>query len=350
VRVDREPTYAGLPELQTVRVRVEEAPPLSLTLGAGYDNEGGPRGRFSLGHVNIDGTGLETAFQGKYSATQNRLEFLTRKQRFGSTRLGGLANVFYESTEQTGYDEQRRSAAARLDLNPRPRWKHFFRYSLQDVRLSNVENPDDLIREKTQDIRLGDISYSFLHNTQDDVFAAQKGYYFGLEGSWFDKYWFSEESFLRVYFQSSVVHTRRNRQSFAAAFRIGVAQPLRDTEYVPLSERFFAGGDSTVRGYARDTLGPSLNGVPIGGEAFVVLNGEWRIPVWKDLFGVVFLDMGNVYMTLPEFDPLYLKVTTGLGLRFMTPIGPIRVEYGRKLNREPSDSLGELFIAIGPAF
>jgi len=81
-----------------------------------------------------------------------------------------------------------------------------------------------------------------------------------------------------------------------------------------------------------------------------ILNKEFRFPLWRALKGVVFYDAGNVYEQVEDFDPTDLRHVLGAGLRLETPIGPVRLEYGGKLDREQDESIGELFLAIGWAF
>jgi outer membrane translocation and assembly module TamA len=109
-------------------------------------------------------------------------------------------------------------------------------------------------------------------------------------------------------------------------------------EDLPESERFFAGGDSTIRGFALDTVGTpatiSPNGFPIGGNAVVILNGELRMRVWRDLGAVVFADGGNVFARVTNLDFGQLRGALGFGLRYHSPFGPIRVDLGFKLDRQ----------------
>ena len=105
-----------------------------------------------------------------------------------------------------------------------------------------------------------------------------------------------------------------------------------------------------MRGFPRDGWGRTPNGEPSGGEALLILNEELRFPIWRELKGVVFYDAGNVYAEVGDFDPTDLRHVLGTGLRLDTAIGPIQLEYGRKLDREPGESTGELFFAIGGVF
>ncbi len=135
-----------------------------------------------------------------------------------------------------------------------------------------------------------------------------------------------------------------------------VVQTVTD---LPASERFFAGGDTSVRGYALDRLGTAAtidrNGFPVGGNAVIVLNSELRIPVWKDIGVVGFVDAGNVWARVSDFAFGDIRPTTGFGLRYKSPIGPLRVDLGFKLARQtqPDGSLERLtalHISLGQAF
>ena len=92
------------------------------------------------------------------------------------------------------------------------------------------------------------------------------------------------------------------------------------------------------------------NGLPLGGEALFLINEQVRFPIWGRVKGVFFYDAGNVYPTLDRLDPTDLREALGAGLHVVTPIGPLRFEYGRKLGRRPGESPGEFFIAIGGPF
>jgi outer membrane protein insertion porin family len=127
---------------------------------------------------------------------------------------------------------------------------------------------------------------------------------------------------------------------------------------LPASERFFAGGDTTIRGYALDSVGApntiSSNGFPTGGNAVILLNGELRMPVWRDLGAVLFVDGGNVFRRVTEMDLGELRGSVGFGLRYKSPIGPIRVDLGFKLDRREIrgtlERPTEIHFSLGQAF
>ena len=105
-----------------------------------------------------------------------------------------------------------------------------------------------------------------------------------------------------------------------------------------------------MRGYKPDELGPKgANGSPTGGNVQALTNGELRFLLGKGIGLVTFVDAGNVWRTIDEVRS-DLKFTVGAGLRYKTPVGPVRVDYGHKLDREAGESAGEVHFSFGHAF
>src|SRR5262249_38309575 len=127
---------------------------------------------------------------------------------------------------------------------------------------------------------------------------------------------------------------------------------------LPASERFFAGGDTTVRGFALDRLGTpqtiDTEGFPIGGNGVVIFNAELRTPVRGNLGVVGFIDTGNVFAHTSDIDFGELRSAVGFGLRYKSPVGPIRLDLGFKVHREEiagsREPLTALHISLGQAF
>jgi outer membrane protein assembly complex protein YaeT len=118
-----------------------------------------------------------------------------------------------------------------------------------------------------------------------------------------------------------------------------------------IEDRFRAGGPTTVRGFEQNRLGPRTpEGDSLGGQAVAVLNQELRFPIWKDLHGGVFWDAGNVWLTSKAFDLTDLRQSVGVGLRYMFPFGPIRLEYAWVLKPKPGEDGGRFVFGLGHAF
>jgi outer membrane protein insertion porin family len=125
---------------------------------------------------------------------------------------------------------------------------------------------------------------------------------------------------------------------------------------IPVSERFFLGGASTVRGYREQLLGPIIydeegkNPRAVGGKLMFLANLEFRIPLFWLFWGEIFLDAGNVWIENDFLNIEDIKSSSGIGLALLTPLGPIRFDYGIKISPEENESKGEFHISISFAF
>jgi len=152
----------------------------------------------------------------------------------------------------------------------------------------------------------------------------------------------------------------QGRVGLATGFPRDVVTTVNDESIVlvgdrnlPKPERFFAGGDTTVRGFALDSLGRPDTikaGFPIGGNAETIFNVELRSPVRKGLQGVGFVDTGNVFAHTTDIDVLALRTAVGFGLRYKSPVGPIRFDMGFKVKPETDERRSAWFITFGQAF
>jgi outer membrane protein insertion porin family len=136
---------------------------------------------------------------------------------------------------------------------------------------------------------------------------------------------------------------------FAYGVRVGLLRRREGEDF--RSEQFKTGGGTTVRGFNQDRLGPlDQAGNPTGGDGVLILNSELRFPVYKFFEGVGFVDAGNVYRRLGEFDPFDLRASYGFGLRVRTPYILLRFDFGLNMNRRPTEPQGKFFFSIGQAF
>ncbi len=124
---------------------------------------------------------------------------------------------------------------------------------------------------------------------------------------------------------------------------------------VPIHERFFAGGSNSFRGVPFDALGPKdpVSGKPVGGKALILFNFELTfpiIPAFENLYGTLFFDMGNVFERRKQASLTDLRNALGLGLKYKTPLGPVRLELGWNLDPYLGEKSFIGFITIGNVF
>ncbi len=246
----------------------------------------------------------------------------------------------------------------------------FTRYTFSQTDLTRIEIPS-LVLPQDQHVRLSTVAANFTRDTRDNPLDAHKGLLGSSELDMSATKLGSSVSFAKFVGQFAYYKPTFHQIVWANSVRIGLAQPFASSR-VPLSEAFFTGGGNTLRGYPLDGAGPqrqvqvcstgsSTNctyiQVPSGGNEQLILNSEARVPLpikdglLKGLGFVVFYDGGNVFprVGFHEFTSLYSN-NVGLGLRYATPVGPVRIDLGRNLNPVAGVKATQYFVSIGQAF
>ena len=238
---------------------------------------------------------------------------------------------------------------------------------LEDVRASEQQQIDRLFAT----VRLSSFTLSALRDTRDDQVNPQAGQYVSASGQLAARAIGSQVGFAKSVFTAQTFHVipRSHGVIFAGNARLGLAAGFpRDVEIVsatgdtviernvknlPEPERFFAGGDSTARGFALDTLGRPetiINGFPTGGNGLVLFNAELRVPVGSSQV-VTFVDTGNVFLNVPDIDLAELRSSAGLGFRARFKSFPLlRFDLGFKIHPEAGEDRSAWFISFGHAF
>ena len=160
----------------------------------------------------------------------------------------------------------------------------------------------------------------------------------------------SDLSFLNSFFQYFRYDSIREGTILASAARVGLARTFDDQDLI-FTERFYAGGATTVRGFREDDLGPrgGLGGAD-GGGAVLIFNEELRFPLYRWLRGVGFVDVGNVYPSPDDLTFSDLLVGAGAGIRIDSPIGIIRLDFAMPVNGRPFDPKWRFHIGLGHTF
>ena len=241
-----------------------------------------------------------------------------------------------------------------------------FRYGYNRTVLSHILVPD-LVLPQDQNVRLSTLSSTLIKDTRDKPLDAHHGMFTTLNLGITPIALGSSANFAKLVAQYSF-YKPTHSVVLANSFRLGLAKPFAGS-FVPTSELFFSGGGTSLRSFPIDQAGPQrlvpfcnvLQGqsgcvnvtVPVGGPLLFIFNSEVRFPLYinKNLGGVVFYDGGNVYsaINLQNFVNNYTN-TVGFGLRYSTPIGPVRFDIGHNLNPIRGINPTQYYITIGQAF
>jgi outer membrane protein insertion porin family len=356
-RVDVEPLRPPTTPYADVTITVREGRPWYVAAGVGYSTYERFRGFVEGGHDNLFGTGRSLGVRLRASQRNHRGEVIYREPWVLGTRWRGEATVFHEFRDEIGYDLERTGLTLGIErelLTERIRGlRAKVGYTLAlvdrfDIDESLIEADDTPGREI-----VASITPELTLDRRDRAFDPRRGSFHRVSVELGGVFVGGEANFVKSRAETVWLFDRWVPSTvFAFGARFGLAAPLLDSESLPIEERFFAGGATTVRGYRERRVGPlDADDNPTGGNALVVLNAEWRFPLWRWLGGAVFYDVGTV---TPEVEDLAfdaLKSGAGAGLRVATPVGPLRLDVGYPLD----DVAGEkrtlrVYISVGYPF
>jgi outer membrane protein assembly complex protein YaeT len=375
-------------------VTVEEAPPTTIGYGGGFElgqaieAAGGiateelqfaPRSFFEITRRNLFGKNRSVNVFARislrpqdeatgYGFSEYRLLGTFREPRVLNTAADAFLTAIAERQRRSSFNFARRGFNAEVGRRINAAVSVSGSYQIQRTELFDVkiDDPDEqaFIDRLFPQVLLSSFSGSVIHDTRNDQLNPTAGQYISGNGQFADRYLGSEVGFLKSFLTGQTFRNLPGSRIVAAgSARLGMAVGLLVRDGVrlelPASERFFAGGDTTVRGFALDQLGTpdviDANGFPVGGNAVVLLNGELRIPIVRSFGLVGFLDSGNVFKRTTDIDLGQLRSAAGFGVRFQSPIGPIRVDLGFKLRREEitpgrREASSAWHISLGQAF
>ncbi|BDC49558.1 hypothetical protein F183_A18740 [Bryobacterales bacterium F-183] len=340
-------------------LKLREVRPFEVRYGVLFDTERGAGGILDLSTRNILGSARTAGIRGRYDSRLQELRAYFEQPSLLRLPVKFVGTGFYRRELNDTFITDRKGGSAYLEY----RWgrPYLFSVGYRNEQVHTFErNPDPLFPFDIR-LRIAPVTLGFSRDTRDDLLDASRGSFtshiaeyapsvFGSELQ-YAKY-FGQYFYYRPFGKPTRVpwaNVMKNRFVYASGVRYGIAQGLYGQSLVP-SERFFAGGPNSVRGFGQDRLGPFSADSPVGGESMFVVNNEMRFPLFKFFDGVAFSDIGQVYGRWRDFRPGDLRYTAGFGVRMRTPFFLLRLDYGTVLNRRPGDPSGRLYFGIGQAF
>jgi outer membrane protein insertion porin family len=340
---------------QDLVIRVRERPTGLARLGVGYGSRERFRGFVEVGERNLFGKGRGLSLRAQASTINRRYDLFFREPWPFGYRINSEADVFEEFREEKAYDVISRGVSVGVKKKFRERYTVNLRYRFELVEYDNVafefDDPLELAAE-VDDLEPINISSGIAlvaFDLRDHPVTPHKGshHLFGVEVA--TPYLGGDTAFNKYTFETSWYLPLTERSELAVGFRGGFSQTFTGFESLPLSERFFLGGARGVRGWPEDEVGPKDDaGNPTGGDAYALGIAEYRFPLGrKNWRGVLFFDAGNVWTSVTEIEPTKAKYGFGVGLRYNTLVGPLRLDYGFKLNPDPGEAPGRIYFNIG---
>lgn len=369
-------TFPTDPETMSraVVVTVSEARPWSLTYAVGGEYQPQATGtqfsaRLSLGlsYNNLFGRALEVSGEGRISNRDPRIILSARDRSL----FGGLVPVSVAAYQTrdiflSNIDVKRTGGFLQAEFRPSTSLRTGLRYQYELVDPSSDPGLG-ADQRANQPSRISSVAGGATWDRRDDPLNPRSGTFLAADVKYAFPFLSADADFVKALLQAALYRPYRSTR-LVFSVRGGViwnheecSPALRDAGtcspnlIVPVPERLFAGGSSTHRAFARDNLGipgETLNadGVGVGGTVQLVANAEWRIPVASSFEVALFFDIGNVWADPKNVSLGELRSGAGFGLHYQTPVGPIRVEYGLKLDRKPGEDAGAFALSVGYPF
>lgn len=337
-----------------IKIKVKEQPTGSFSLGAGYSSVEKLVVTADITQRNFLGRGQRVTLRGYVGSITKRYIFDFTEPYFMDTKLSTGFEIFKWDTEYIDYTKESSGGEIRLSYPVGHFSRIYGTYRYEDAKTSDFSEGASLyIKELAEGITTSSISLAWKRDTRNRFFNPSRGtvlsatveYAGGPLGgdSAFTRYEGSASVFIPLFWDT--VGFIRTRVGYIDKRHGGI---------LPLFEKYYLGGPYTIRGYDFATISPRdpKTGDRIGGNKMALCNLEYRFPLVKKvrLIGVVFFDVGNVYDVNQAFDFSHLKKSVGVGIRWFSPMGPIRLEWARALDAEAGESTSNWEFAMGTFF
>ena len=342
-------TDPASPAVAPVKIVLREKKPRELRIGGGYSTEERGRAQIRWQNRNWLGGGRRLLVSGRYSNIVRSAEISFVQPHVFDRKNRGLFDFSLFQEDEPNFTRNSIQGVPGLDRAFTPKLT-----GIAGLRVETAEVRD--VEEEVKD-RIGGVRdegtvigprFSLRWTPVDDVARPRNGLVAAFDAQYSSRQFGASYDYVRLVGEVSVFKSILDYAVVAGRLKLGAAQAFGGKERLPIFERLYAGGEGSVRGYRRHQLGPTAgNGNPLGGRSLIEGSIETRIPVWRQIGAVAFLDFGQVSLDLYDFVPDDLRFAAGPGLSYATPIGPISLFAGFPINRQSGEPPWQMHFNIG---
>lgn len=332
-----------------LEVKVKERPTGFLSVGGGYSTVDKFIGTADITQGNLFGRGQYLKLKGELGGSSNLYEISFKDPWFLDRPINFSVGIYRSDREYIEYDKKATGGYIGFGKSFGEYWRSNISYRYERATIENIDDDASIIiKDQEGTNTVSSITPSLVRDSRNSFLDPTAGSrnemavtYAGIGGS---------VSFIKGTIDSGW-YFPLGSTAFMLRGRFGYARGISGDE-LPLYERFYVGGIYTVRGLEWGDAGPTdpLTGDAIGGTEQLIFNTEFIFPILPDMNvkGVIFFDAGNAYDEFEDFGEL--RYTAGAGFRWISPMGPIRIEWGYNLDKEPDEDSSRFEFAFGSFF
>jgi len=326
-------------------VDTKEAPFRTFAYGLGFGDRDKLRASLEVTRRNLFGLDRTLTAFARGSFNSSRFLVSYREPYLLGRRLEVFLTGFREEEDRESYDYVRGGSFLQSAFRTRGSRTLIARYTYQKTDTFNVEVPLDEVDRQFQDATISGPSFSVVQDTRDDPLEPRRGLFLGADVQ-LSLQALGGDPFLKGYLQAASYRRVLPRTLLATSAKLGLARTFgfEEKTRLPLPERFYAGGDFTFRGFATDAV------LEEGGNGLLLGSMELRIDATERLSVALFSDVGNVYPFVSDIEVGDVRWSAGLGVRYRTAFGPVRLDWAYKLDRQGDEAASRLHFTVGHAF
>jgi outer membrane protein insertion porin family len=352
-RVEIVPMQQNVPGVRNLLIQVEDARPILLVYGIGYQEFEHFRGTLEISHSNLFGLDRSISLRLRASRKEQRLQATYSEPWLFNHPWDGFGSIFLEHVERPFFTAnridfsfqalKRFSATRNLLLTA-----SYQTVNLQDIRVNPFA---ERFPEERGVIQIARVGPTLIQDRRDDPINPTTGSFHTTTFQVASKWIGSEVNFTSLYNQSAFYRPAPRNGILAMSIRLGWNQPFGSSKLLPITERYFAGGSTTLRGFDLDEAGT--------GNALAIGNVEYRVPLpalpINGMWGALFYDVGNAFGKISTIRWSEMTHSAGFGLRYQTPLGPVRFDVGfnlkpRSLPTGQKQEQVQVFFTLGNPF
>lgn len=341
--------FEGRESVVHLKVKVEEQRPFMVDMGLAYSTDEGATGSLTFMNVNAFGWAKTNSLKLIAGQQLSKAELGWYDPRFLSLSFEMTTNAWVQYKKRPAYAFTQAGGSLGW-LRRLRRFGFAFRYEMDRnyfVQGDSVAANADSLQNNT----ISRASLSSSYDSRDSFSDPKRGFYTLGAVSMLSEVQGPGANFVKFSWQGENDLGFLSRLVLSTALRFDRIQTIGSNVPVPTNELLFMGGDFTIRGYAEDSLGPrNAADKALGATTRWIVNEELRIRLWRTLDWAFFFDMGALTNTFSQMNWFNIRRGTGFGLRYITPVGPIRLEYAFKAPRHAGESRGRLHFTFGYVF